>query len=297
MISRLVAAAMVFALPAALSGDDAFRAPDTLVLKGGRTVRGLIVKNSADSVTLQEEFQETTYPKSGIVRIRDEADIGVLFTDIHRHGDLPSWRVIANDLRMHDEITSFEEIPATAITVGEFRNVPYKSFRVNRNIELNIYGDPNDPCGLELGIYGVRKHSARLQGVLRAYLAGFLTSRKELAALYSLNFKKSKAQAGEMTFEVTPPDAEDAFNAWWLSIYNLKDLDAIRLSDREYAKLTLPADQVINRRGGVISNAWTPEDLDLSWRLDTAAGQAPVLSRGFYRDKSGAFRLLESVMP
>lgn len=294
MISRVVSAVMVLAAAAAFAQDDTFKAPDSLVLKDGRTVRGLIIRNSVDSVTLQHEFQEVTYPKSEIVRIRDEADIGVLFTDIHRRGDLPSWRVIANDLRLHDEIKSFEEIPATAVTVGEFRNVPYKSFRVNQDIELNIYGDPNDPCGIELGIYGKRKANARLQGLLRAYLAGFLTTREELAALYSLNFKKSKAVGGDMTFEVTAPDADDAFNAWWLSIYNARDLDAIRLSDAEYARLTKPADQVIDRRGRVLTKDWTAEDLDLSWRRDTAGQQAPILPRGFYRDKNGAFRLLET---
>jgi len=290
-------AVMVFAAAAVLAQEDSFKAPDSLVLKDGRTVRGLIIKNTVDSVTLQEEFKETTYPKSEIVRIRDEADIGVLFTDINRRGDLPPWRVIANDLRLHDEIRSFEEIPATAVTVGEFRNVPYKSFRVNQDIELNIYGDPNDPCGIELGIYGSRKNHARLQSVLRAYLAGFLTSRQELAALYSLNFKKSKATAGNMTFEVTPPDAEDAFNAWWLSIYNMKDMEAIRMTDTDYAKLTKPADQVIDKRGRVRSKDWTAADLDLTWRKHTAGQQAPILPRGFYRDKNGDFRLLETSAP
>ncbi len=292
MISRLFLAAIIFASAAALAQDDSFKAPDSLVLKDGRMVRGLIIKNSVDSVVLQEEFTEKTYPKSEIVRIRDEADIGVLFTDINRRGDLPSWRVIANDLRMHDEIKSFEEIPATAVTVGEFRNVPYKSFRVNRDVELNVYGDPNDPCGIELGIYGSRKKNAKLQSVLRAYLAGFLTTRQEIAALYSLNLKKSKEVAGDITFEVTPPDAEDAFNAWWISLYNLKDMDAIRMSDRDYAKLTKPADQVIDKRGRVLSKDWTAADLDLTWRRKAAGSLPPVLPRGFYRDKNGDFRLL-----
>lgn len=290
-----ILAAFLLALPFAAKGaDDSFHAPDSIVLKDGRTVRGLILKNSVDSVLIQEEFSENSYPKSEIVRIRDEADIGVLFTDITRRGDLPSWRVMANDLRMHDEIKSLVEIPATTISIGDLRNVPYKSFRVNRDVELNIYGDPNDPCGVELGIYGSRKSNEKLQKVIRAYLAGFLTSREELKALYGLNLKGGKAVAGDLTFEVAPPTAPDAFGAWWISLYNLKDLNAIRLSDAEYAKLTKPADEVIDRSGRVIAKGWSKSDLEEMEHHKALHGTENVLIRGFYRNANGDFQLLKS---
>jgi len=278
---------------AAPAADDSFHAPDSIVLKGGRTVRGLIIKNSVDSVLLQEEFGEQSYPKSEIIRIRDEADIGILFTDIHRRGDLPSWRVIANDLRTHDEIRSLVEIPATTIPTGEFRNVPYKSFRANRDLELNIYGDPNDPAGIELGIYGSRKNNAKIQKVLRAYFAGFLTSREEVAALYGLDFRGGKATAGDITFEVTPPTADDAFGAWWISFYNKKDLDEARLPDAKYAELTKPADEVIDRSGKVIAKGWTKEDIEEVRHHKDLDGNNRMLLRGFYRDANGDFHLLK----
>jgi hypothetical protein len=294
----LTALAALALLPlSAKAADDSFKAPDSLVLKDGRTIRGLIIKNSVGSVLIQEEFGERTYPKSEIVRIRDEADINILFTDINRKGDLPSWRVLANDLRMHDEIKSLVEIPATAIPIGEFRNVPYKSFRVNRDIELNIYGDPNDPDGVELGIYGGRKANEKLHKVLRAYLAGFLTSRKELAALYQLDLKGGKATAGDLTFEISPPTEKDAFGAWWISLYNLKGLDAVRLSDAKYQALTKPSDEVIDRRGRVIAQGWTKQDLEKSPRASALGKEARVLLRGFYRDANGDFQLIKSKVP
>jgi len=288
----LAAFALALSIPAR-AADDSFKAPDSIVLKDGRTIRGLIVKNSVDSVLIQEEFSENTYPKSEIVRIRDEADIGVLFTDITRRGDLPSWRVMANDLRMHDEIKSLVEIPATTISIGDLRNVPYKSFRVNRDIELNIYGDPNDPSGVELGIYGGRKSNTKLQKVLRAYLAGFLTNRAELKALYGIDLKGGKAVAGDITFKISPPTEPDAFGAWWVSLLNLKDLNAIRLSDAEYAKLTRPADEVIDRSGRVIAKGWTKNDLEAVEGHKVINGQSGVLLRGFYRNANGDFQLLK----
>lgn len=295
MNSRVLASLAVAAvLPTMIrAADDSFHAPDSIVLKDGRTIRGLIIKNSVDSVLLQEEFGEQSYPKSEIVRIRDEADIGVLFTDITRKADLPSWRVMANDLRTHDEIKSLVEIPATTVTTGEFRNVPYISFRANRDIELNIYGDPNDPAGVELGIYGSRKNNVKLQKALRSYFAGFLTTRQEIAALYGLDLRKGIATAGDLTFETTPPTADDAFGAWWISLYNRKDLEAARLPEAKYLELTKPAHEVIDRNGRVIAQGWTEKDVEEVEHHKALHGEEKVLLRGFYRDANGDFRLLK----
>ena len=136
--------------------DDTYRSPDSLHLTDGTVVRGLIIKNTSGSVVIQQETDELDVPKSKIVRIIDNADSNVLYTGMNRKGQLPSWRVIANDLRTHDAIKSLVEIPATVIDVADFKNVPYKSFRVNEDVELNIYGDPENPAGVELGIYDPR---------------------------------------------------------------------------------------------------------------------------------------------
>jgi hypothetical protein len=289
----LPASVCALALQAALfAQDDAFKAPDSLVLKNGRTVRGLIIKNSRDEVLIQEEFEENSYPKSEIVRIRDEANIGTMFTDINRKGDLPAWRVIANDLRTHDEIRSLVEIPATVIDNGEFRNVPYKSFRVNNNVELNIYGDPDDPAGVEMGIYGSRSGNHKLRTVLRAYMAGFLTTRAEIAAMYALDFKGAILQAGDITLEITPKDAPDAYGAWWISLYNKRKLADARLDDTAYARLVRPVSEVIDKHGHVISGGWSEKEAGHSEKLHKTGKSARVLLRGFYRDKNGDFRLI-----
>ena len=277
--------------------DDSFKSPDSLVLKNGRTVRGLIINNSRDAVLIQEEFGENSYPKSEIVRIRDEANIGALFTDINRRGDLPAWRVIANDLRTHDEIKSLVEIPATLIDNGEFKNIPYKSFRVNNDVELNIYGDPDDPAGIEMGIYGSKSGNDKMRKVLRAYLTGFLTTRAEVAAMYALNFKGEIRQAGDLVLEITPKNAPDAYGAWWISLYNKKKLAAVRLDDAEYARLVRPMSEVIDQKGRVIANGWSDAQMDLSEKIRAAGQNAMVMMRGFYRDKNGDFRLINEPAP
>jgi hypothetical protein len=300
-ISSIMNSARKFALAIVLcvyfvaglrAADDSFRAPDSLVLTNGKVVSGLIIKNSRDSVLLQQENKEIDYPKNKIVRINDNADTGALYTDINRKGKLPSWRVIANDLRTNDAIKSLVEIPATVIDVGDFKNVPYKSFRVNNDVELNIYGDPEDPAGVELGIYGPRSAKKQLRKTLRGYLAGFLTTREEIAALYSLGLDKGITQVGNITLEITPKDAPDAYGAWWVSLYNRKDLDRVRLNDAEYATLARPVNEVIDKRGRVISGGWSEKDARRSKKINRMDDSTKVLLRGFYRDDQGVFRLI-----
>ncbi len=270
--------------------DDAFQDPDSLILKDGRTVRGLIVKNSAGEVILQERYAEMAYPKSEIARIQDVPDEGTEFTNMLDKGELPSWRVIVNDLRTHDNIKSFVEIPAVKVDVGVFRNVPYKSFRINDHLEFNIYGDPENPAGVELGIFGKRAGDKKLQMMLRAYLAGFLTSRAEIAALYSVGLEEGAKKAGNFVAEVTPTTAEDAFGAWWISLYDAKKMESVRLTDAKYAAMTLTADEVLERDGRVKSREWTKADLGLASRMDSDSDE--VIQRGFYRDENGVFRIL-----
>ncbi|MFZ0711061.1 MAG: hypothetical protein WAM53_13565 [Terrimicrobiaceae bacterium] len=274
------------------AADDSFPSPDSLVLKDGTMVRGLIIKNTRDSVLIQEKLKEVDYPKSEIVRINDNADTEAMYTDLNRKGMLPSWRAIANDLRTHDAIKSLVEIPATVIDTGDFVNVPYKSFRVNNDVELNIYGDPENPAGVELGIYGPKSGNRQLRKTLRGYLAGFLTTREEIGALYSLSLDKGITQVGNLTLEITPKTAPDAYGAWWVSLYNRKDLQRVRLSDVEYAKLVKPANEVIDKRGRVISGGWSKKDARKSKKLSKLGDSAQVLLRGFYRDDDGVFRLI-----
>ena len=295
MIYRIRTAVVILVLVSArlycASGDGSFKAPDSLVFKDGRTVYGVIIKNTVDSVIFQEEFAEVTYPKSKILRIRDEPDVGVAYTDMLRKGALPPWRVIANDLRTRDGIKSLVQIPATTIDNGVFKDVPYLSFRANESVEVNIYGNPADPAGIELGIYGSLSGNEKLQNILRSYLAGFLTSRAELAALYTIDFKGGIRTAGDLTIEITPKTAPDAYGAWWISLYNRKNLESVRMHPADYARLTKPSSEVVDKNGRVIASGWTISDLKKS-KHGKLSDSTHVILRGFYRDANGDFRLL-----
>jgi len=220
------------------------------------------------------------------------------YTDINRKGDLPAWRVIANDLRTHDTIKSLVEIPATAVDTGEFRNVPYISFRANHDIELNIYGNPEDPAGFEIGIYGSRSGNNKLRQEIRAFLAGFLSTRDEVATLYSLNLNEGLGHAGDLTIEITPKNGLDAYGAWWISLYSKKRLAAARVSDSTYAKLTRPMSEVVDKHGNVLPSSLPPKkEMSLMDQVNDLQNSAKLLLRGFYRDKEGNFRVILEPKP
>ncbi len=266
--------------------------PDGLLLKDGRKLVGLIVANTADFVTIQKSHMEYTVPKSEILRIFDEDDSAAYFTEPQRSGSLPPWRVIANDLRLHDRIRTFDQIPATVIDNGEYRNVPYLSFRINGDVELNIYGDPDDPAAVEVGVYGARRNNKQLQTMLRQYLAGYLTTRDEIGALYQIPLSGGERRAGEMRLSISPPDAPDAYGAWWVGVSNPAAVDKVRLSDSEYARLVTPMKDVFDNEGNVLDSAWTGRELNLSQRAARSDGNAEVFLRGFYRDAEGRFQLV-----
>jgi hypothetical protein len=289
-IFQIVAAAALAAASLHAQLLEVSSTPDSLVLRDGSVVKGFIVRNVLGKVTIQTPNGEETYEREQISRVHDVPGEGAYLTDIERRGDLPPWRTVVNDLRHADGVNSLEQIPATVVDTGEFKNVPYLSFRVNGNIELNIFGDPEDPAGIEIGIYGPGRSSAKLRRICREFLVSYLNTRDEIQAVYRLNEKGEARHIGDMTVEYTPPDAPDAFGAWWLSIYNRKHLAEARLSDAEYAKLTRPVDTVIDDRGQVRESAWT--DAAQSLRLKESGGDGRMFVRGFYRDRNGDFRVI-----
>jgi len=254
-------------------------------------VHGLVLRNSADAVLIQTGKSELEVPKSLIRRIHDASDDGVAFDRVTKSGRLPQWRAIVHDFRNHDAIRNFVMIPATAVDKGIFRNIPYLSFRFNEHGELNVLGDPEDPVGLEFGLYGKRSFSVRKKRVIREFLAGHLHSREEIAALYSIDLNGGTARAGNLVFRITPPDAPDAYGGWWVSIHDAKRLEGVRLSDEEYAKVTRPFDEV-NRKDGSLRAKNAADNQDwLARTMRDLTGEVPKL-RGFYRDKDGVFRVV-----
>jgi hypothetical protein len=108
--------------------------------------------------------------------------------------------------------TSLLPVPATVVATGSLRNVPYSSMRAG-NFEVNVYGDPDAPAGVEIGVYG-NVNSLVAKRLCVAAIQQLLRDSADRAMLDGLSLDVGTRQRGGLTFEVTPPTAPDAFGGW-----------------------------------------------------------------------------------
>ena len=284
--------ALIIACLLPLTAQAALR-PDRVRMNDGTELRGLIVQNTRDMVVIETDHGEARLPKEYIRRIDDAPNEEAIFADIVGKDELPSWRSIVHDLRIHDSVRVFEQIPPTAIDKGLLRNIPYLSFRANDRWELNVYGNPDRPVAIEFGIYGASGPDDETRRTFREFIAGHLHSKEQIAALYSLGPKKRDARAGKLAFRLIRPNDPDGYGGTWFVVYRPDAIASARISNKAYAAITKPFDEVNNSDGSLRADKL--ED-NISWvdnMMEMVTGKDPEL-RGFYRDKNGVFRVLTS---
>ena len=291
LATRLILLLAFFPTVSAWAAPRGGESPDQVRLNDGTELRGLILQNTPDMVVLETEQGEARLPKEYIRRIDDAPNGEAVFADIVDKDDLPSWRSVVHDLRTHDGIRVFEQIPPTTIDNGLLRNIPYLSFRANKRVEFNVYGDPERPVALEFGIYGERGPNSKTRQIFREFIAGHLGDRNQIRALYSLAPDKRDLRAGKLAFRLILPDDPDGYGATWIVVYRPDGLARARLSDKAYAAMTLPFDAVNNADGSLRSDKAAENRNWLRDAMEALTGKEPAL-RGFYRDKNGVFRVL-----
>lgn len=284
--------ALVIACLLPLTAQAALR-PDRVRMNDGTELRGLIVQNTRDMVVIETEHGEARLPKEYIRRIDDAPNEEVIFADIVGKDELPSWRSIVHDLRIHDSVRVFEQIPPTAIDKGLLRNIPYLSFRANDRWELNVYGNPDRPVAIEFGIYGASGPDNETRRTFREFIAGHLHSKEQIAAFYSLGPKKRDARAGKLAFRLIRPNDPDGYGGTWFVVYRPDAIAGARLSNKAYAAITKPFDEVNNEDGSLRADKMKDNIDWLDNIMEMMTGKDPEL-RGFYRDKNGVFRVLTS---
>jgi hypothetical protein len=131
----------------------------------------------------------------------------------------------------------FKQIPSTVIDKGVLRDIPYLSYRAG-NYELNVYGDPAAPACFEIGIHKELLTSAAARKNCLDLIASLLDDPADRALLASLKPEIDKKVRNGITFEITPPTAEDAYGGWWVSVYNEPLLDKSRATPDELAAIT-----------------------------------------------------------
>lgn len=203
-------------------------AMDQIMLKNGTRVSGNILAESKDRVIMRVGQGTTVYFKKAIWRIYEDITDRPPDTRVLSRDQLPSWSVTLSDLYSEDWVNSLKSVPAGPVSEEPLKNVPYLSFRANQIYEMNIYGDPADPAGLEIGYYGnMWFHSKDAQKRCRQFLASYLTSLRQLETVYELNASGGRETVSGLTIEITP----NAYGGWWIAVWNPQKMIAARLKD------------------------------------------------------------------
>jgi hypothetical protein len=209
---------------------------DIVKLKDGEKLQGQVIKESDTEVVIRVGYGLVTLDRRDVESIEktdDQEPAPPASTS-----RLPSWKSCVQVVFAQAWITQFLQIPATVIDKGILKHVPYKSFK-SGNYEFNVYGDPDHPACIEVGITkDLLKNPEAKQRCLDVMSALF-SNEEDKAVLKSLDRAKDKKERDGLTFEITPETAADAYGGWWVSVYDVKALDAQRATEKELKEITV----------------------------------------------------------
>jgi hypothetical protein len=251
----LLATGFAFALDA--------RAMDQVMLKNGTRVSGTILALSKNHVVMRVGEGNAVYSKKAIWRIYEDITDRLPFTRIMRADELPPWWIPLSDLYHEDWVNELKAIPATPIDTGEFRDVPYLSFRANHLYEMNIYGDPMAPAAVEIGYYGnMWFHSKDAQKRCREFIASYLTGLEQLQSVYKLSAGGGTTTVSGLGISITPPGAPDAYGGWWVTVWNPARLAAARAPDSGTWKAACERNLALIKKSTEGETEWTKYTID-----------------------------------
>jgi len=232
---------------------------DTLVLQT-RSVTGTVLQTNGDNVLLLTDYGTLNYSLGIIKEIKIERAEAVEFSATNR---LPDAKNLVLFLSRLPWAANLKQIPATVIDKGILRNVPYVSYRCGEAYEVNIYGDPNAPAGIEAGVTGTLVNDDAAKNHCTGLTAAVLGRSEDREVLKNLNLQKDVKTSDGLTFEITPPSAEDSYGGWWISVYSEQQLNQARASDAEMKDISLTKVQAV-RESSNSEASWSPEDLKLA---------------------------------
>ncbi len=268
-------------------------APDLIIMKDGTVEEGLVIKNDATAVVLEQPGGDRIIQKHDIQRIDDANKNLSYFADLTNRDKAPPWRMMVQDMRCNDAVKSFMQIPPTKIDGGYLKNVPYLSFNINNRAEMNIYGNPRDPACVEFGAYAHGEKLKLLQGIARQFFAGYIGSRSALATLYRLNLSGDKQRSGKFIYRVTPSSDPDSNGGWWLAIYDPVRLEKARVSDAVYDQMTLPSHDIRAKDGKLKHDLEEKYRQFLNLSMMRWLGKLPGF-HGFYRDSNNKLQVMRN---
>lgn len=170
---RLVAAPLLFLLLLASTALG-----DTVTTKAGRDIDCIVLQESGESVTMRVGYGTMTLPVLTDPLTTRPAASGAR---------IPPWSSVLAALVNEPWAARLQQIPATVVDKGVMRHVPYQSYRCGEDYEVNVYGDPDAPAVIEIGIYrGLLKQPKAKDNCIN-FIAAVLGDQVDAAIVKQLN--------------------------------------------------------------------------------------------------------------
>jgi hypothetical protein len=178
-----------------------------------------------------------------------------------------------------------EQIPATVVDKGILKYVPYQSFKAG-SFEFNVYGDPDYPAGIELGIDSklFKDNAAKMQCL--NFVASLLPDAGDRCLLKSLKLTEDLKTRAGLTLEITPETAVDAYGSWWVSAYVTASLEKSRATPKEIAEITVPREQT-SRQTDLLTNSSSPTTNSSVSSAPSGSKSADWVSRDIAKSRPG----------
>ena len=236
---------------------SAFSFSDTLWLNSGTMVDGTVIQTNSDAFMLLTDSGTFLFSKTAVKQI---GTVPPLRPRRNRYYD---FRGTVLTLCQQSWCSNLTQIPATVIDTGVFKNVPYLSFRCGEDYEVNIYGDLKDPAAIEVGVYRKLLTDDNAKQNCLKFVNDLMSLTADKEIVKSLDTRKDTKNRDGLAFEITPPDAKDAYEGWWVSVYSEDKLNRSRASEKEMESVT------VAKSGATTSSqtnvvGWTTNEMKLS---------------------------------
>ena len=229
---------------------------DVVVLKNGVVLTGKVLQQDASGVLLELDSGTYNYASDWIKEVK--RDPVVASPAAGNSQAIPDWASIVSRLADTGWAPQIKQVPATVITYGNFKNVPYVSFRCAYGAyAVNIYGDLDHPAAVQAGALNQFKDNSVARSNCVSFICSVLGNAEAKKMVSGLNLdQKDVKSAGDLTAEILVPGDMGSYGGWWVSVYNPAALVEERASDAEMLALTEAGNSESQPAIGQTTNSW-----------------------------------------
>ena len=228
---------------------------DKLIFAKGDPLSGTVLRTNNEEVLFMTSFGTMRFALASIKEIKIDHVEVVESLSTNR---IPPFTNLLALLSVQSWATGLEQIPATVIDTGMLRYVPYVSFRCADDYEINVYGDLANPVGIEVGVYRKLLTDASAKDNCVKFMAAALGQTADKQEIAKLSLEKDRRVLNGLTLEITPPTDPDAYQGWWISIYDEAKMNKARASEEEMKRISI-SKQELARQAQLIAE-WTKEE-------------------------------------